>query len=311
MIIAARKNAHRIVALAAALSLWFGGAALAAAGAPPFGSAEQAVDALIAAVRTDNAAAIERVLGPGSGKLVRSGDPVSDKTDRANFIAAYDAKHSLVPHGNEDALLVGAADIPFPIPLRHAAGGWRFDPRAGAERILERRIGRNELDAIETCRAIVDAERDYASVDRAGIGSAQYAQKFMSSPGKTDGLYWPVAAGAKPSPLGPLVAEARAQGYGGRHAPYHGYFYKLLLRQGPHAPGGARDYVVKGRMIGGFAVVAYPAKWNDSGVMTFIVDQDGIVLERNLGPDTARVAAHMTRYDPDPAWKAAADAASR
>jgi hypothetical protein len=304
------KLSHRLIALAVAGSMGSGGSALAA-GAPPFASAEQAVDGLIAAVRSDDAAAIERVLGAGSAPLVRSGDPVADKSDRAGFIAAYDTKHSLVPHGGGDSLLVGAAEIPFPIPLRHEARGWRFDPRAGAERILERRIGRDELAAIETCRAIVDAERDYASVDRAGIGSAQYAQKFISSSGKTDGLFWPVTQGAPPSPLGPLVAEARAQGYGGRHAPYHGYFYKLLLRQGPHAAGGARDYVVKGRMIGGFAVVAYPAKWNNSGVMTFIVDQDGIVLERNLGPDTARVAARMTRYDPDPAWKAEAGAASR
>ncbi|HXQ52465.1 MAG TPA: DUF2950 domain-containing protein [Stellaceae bacterium] len=297
--------ANRILALAAFGFLWLGGAALAAS-APPFASADQAVDALIAAVRSDDAAAIERVLGRGSAKLVNSGDDVADKTDRAAFIAAYDAKHSLAPQGEAASLTVGAADIPFPIPLRKEAAGWRFDPRAGAERILERRIGRNELDAIETCRAIVDAERDYASDLRAGAGFAEYARHFMSRPGKTDGLYWPVAAGAPASPLGPLVAEARAQGYSGRHAPYHGYYYKLLLRQGPHAPGGARDYIVKGHMIGGFAVVAYPAKWNDSGVMTFIVNQDGTVMQRNLGPDTARVAAQMTRYDPDPAWTAAA-----
>jgi hypothetical protein len=175
--------------------------------------------------------------------------------------------------------------------------------RAGAQEILDRRIGRDELDAIEVCRAIVEAQRDYASEDRTGDGVAEYAQKFVSDPGKKNGLYWPTSAGGEQSPLGSLVTSARAQGYHGHHVPYHGYYYKLLLRQGSHAPGGARDYIVRGHMIGGFAVVAYPAKWGDSGVMTFIVDQDGTVYEKSLGRGTDKVAAAMTRYDPDPSWK--------
>ena len=287
----------------------FGGNALAAA-APGFASPELAVDALVAAVRGGDPAAIEHVLGPGSRKLVDSGDSVADKTDRKTFIESFDAKHAIEPHDTDATLLVGTDAWPFPIPLRKAPDGWHFDARAGAQQILDRRIGRNELAAIATCRAIVDAERDYASEQRGDGQFVEYAQKFMSSPGKQDGLYWKVAAGAPASPLGPLVAEARAQGYHGRHTPYHGYFFKILKSQGPNARGGARDYVVRGHMIGGFAIVAYPAKWRDSGVMTFIVDQDGVVYQRNLGHSTARLAAQMTRYDPDSHWTLVAEAAS-
>lgn len=271
-----------------------------------FATPDQAVDALVAAVRSDEPAAIKRVLGPGSGKLVDSGDPVADRSDRVAFAAAFDQHHDIVRQGADIAVLhVGTDDWPFPVELRAHAGTWRFDTRAGAQEILNRRIGRNETSAIGTCLAFVDAERDYASVDRSGSGVIEYAQKFVSSPGKMDGLYWPVAAGAQESPLGPLMAAAEAQGYGGRHAPYHGYLYKILKRQGAHASDGARDYVVKGHMIGGFALIAYPAKWGDSGVMTFMVNQDGIVYERNLGRDTARLAPRISSYDPDASWKAA------
>jgi Protein of unknown function (DUF2950) len=297
------RAAHYLGALAAASVLWFATAALAA----DYASPDAAVDALVSAVRSNAAAAIEHVLGKGSKRLVVSGDPVADQAGRAAFIAAYDASHTIEPKGDEAVLVIGKEAWPFPIPLRKDKAGWRFDTRAGARDILDRRIGRNELNAIKTCRAIVDAERDYASVDRTGAGVVEYAQKFMSSRGKKDGLYWPAGAGAGASPLGPLVAEARAQGYGGRHAPYHGYYYKILKRQGPHAPDGARDYVVRGHMIGGFAVVAYPAKWGASGIMTFIVDRGGIVHEKNLGRDSARIAAAMTRYDPDPSWRPVAD----
>ncbi|MGH7088820.1 MAG: DUF2950 family protein, partial [Stellaceae bacterium] len=199
---------------------------------------------------------------------------------------------------------VGAELGRFPIPLIEARNGWRFDTAAAARYILDRRIGRNELDAIETCRAIADAEREYAAADPDGSGFGAYAQHFVSRPDKKDGLYWPPAAGGE-SPLGPLVATARAQGYGGKHAPYHGYYYKLLTAQGPHAAGGARSFIVKGEMIGGFAVLAYPAKWDDSGVMTFLLAADGKVLEKNLGPRTARLAPQITQYDPGPGWRPA------
>ncbi len=262
-----------------------------------YSSPEDAAADLAAAVAKNNVRAIEEALGPGSHKLVQSGDAVADKQGRASFTAAYDAKHSIATEGDKATLVIGTDDYPFPIPLVHAGTAWRFNVKAGAQEILDRRIGRDELDAIDVCRAIVDAERDYAS------DFAEYAQKFVSDPGKKNGLYWTAAAGGPESPLGPLVTSARAQGYGGHHEPYHGYYYKLLLAQGPHAADGARDYVVGGRMIGGFAVVAYPATWGNTGVMSFIVNQDGIVAERNLGKDTARIAGAMTRYDPDPDWK--------
>lgn len=303
------RAASRWFPFVTVLGLAIGGSGALAAEAPGFASPQQAVDALVAALRDGNVAAIEHVLGPGSKKLVESGDAVADEANRAKFVANYEAKHAIEQQGDRATLKVGVDSWPFPIPLLRIKTDWRFDARQGAAQILDRRIGRNELAAIATCRAIVDAQRDYASEPRDGA-FVEYAQKFMSSPGKKDGLYWAVAAGAPASPLGPLVAEARAQGYGGRHTPYHGYFFKLLKSQGPNAPGGERDYVVRGHMIGGFAVVAYPAKWGDSGVMTFIVNQDGVVYEKNLGRTTSRVAAQMKRYDPDSSWKRVADPVS-
>jgi hypothetical protein len=287
-------RAARSLALATALALAFSAAAYAATYASP----DEAVAALAAAVAKNDVAAIEHVLGRGSKKLAESGDAVADKQGRANFTAAYDAKHSIETSGDIATLVIGTDGYPFPIPLHQASGAWSFDVKAGAHEILARRIGSNELNAIDVCRAIVDAERDYAAE------FAEYAGKFVSDQGKKNGLYWPATAGGPESPLGPLVAEARAQGYHGHHEPYHGYYFKLLMAQGPHAEDGAREYVVKGRMIGGFAVLAYPAKWGDSGVMSFIVNQDGIVHERNLGRDTAHIAAAVTRYDPDPDWNA-------
>ncbi|HUB94650.1 MAG TPA: DUF2950 domain-containing protein [Stellaceae bacterium] len=289
----------RVLALCGVAALIFAPLAHARA----FPSPDAAIDALVAAVRADNPRAIEGVLGTDSGALVESGDAVSDKADRAAFVKLYDAKHEIERNGAAVTLVVGSDNRPFPIPLHEVKGRWLFDLSVAREGILNRRVGRNELNAIEVCRAIVEAERDYASGNRNGV--AEYAAKFMSDPGKRNGLYWPTDAGEPQSPLGPLVATARAQGYNGHHEPYHGYFYKILLRQGPHAPGGSRDYVVKGHMIGGFAIVAWPAKWGDSGVMTFLVDQGGVVMQRNLGPNSARVAAAMTRYDPDAGWKPA------
>jgi hypothetical protein len=293
-------------ALPQALLLIAAAAAFATdARAKAYPSPDAAIDALVAAVRSGDPRSVAAVLGPRSGALVQSGDPVADKNDRAAFAKIFDAKHQIEVHGTAATLVVGDDARPFPIPLRAVGGRWMFDIAAARQDILDRRVGRNELNAIEVCRAIVDAERDYAGADRTGAGFAEYAQKFMSDAGQKNGLYWPSASGEPQSPLGPLVAEARAQGYNGRHAPYHGYFYKILLSQGSHAQGGAGSYVLHGHMIAGFAVLAYPAKWGDSGVMTFMVDRSGQVLQRNLGRNTARIAPSIARYDPDAGWKPA------
>jgi hypothetical protein len=206
-------------------------------------------------------------------------------------------------------LVIGREDWPFPIPLVRKDGTWRFDTAAGRAEILYRRIGRNELNAIETALAYVDAQQEYAEQGVAGNGV--YAQRVVSRPGTKDGLYWPAQSGADESPLGELAASAAAEGYraGQQRAPYHGYYYKVLTRQGPNAPGGAMDYVVRGRMIGGFALVAYPAEYRNSGVMTFLVNHQGNVYEKDLGPNTARVAAGMTAFNPDNSWRRVTDAA--
>lgn len=272
-----------------------------------FTSPEQAVDALVAATGNNDAASLKKILGPDSEQLVNSGDPVADKEWRAKFTATYAKNHKLEKaDGGKIVLAVGKEEWPFPIPLVQQDQSWRFDTQTGEEEILARRIGRNELSAIEVCRAFADAQYDYASEDRNGTGYVEYAQKIVSSPGKHDGLYWDSAPDDE-SPIGPLMASARAEGYDANdtqseRAPYHGYYYKILTRQGEHASGGARDYIVKGHMIGGFATVAFPATYGDSGVMTFIVNQDGVVYEKNLGPDTAQTAGQMTEFDPDPSW---------
>ncbi|HYM03779.1 MAG TPA: DUF2950 domain-containing protein [Stellaceae bacterium] len=273
-----------------------------------FASPEEAVDALVAATRGNKTADLVKILGPSGRKLVFSGDRVADRKGRERFVSHYAEKHAIEKQSETMAiLLVSAEDWPYPIPLVKQGDAWHFDTKAGAEEILNRRIGRNELNAIQVCGAIVDAEHDYASKDRTGAGYLEYAQKFMSSPGKRDGLFWPATAGEE-SPIGPLVVSARAEGYGPRGAhekrsPYHGYYYRLLKQQGKDAPGGAYSYVVNGHMIGGFAVVAFPAKFGDSGVMTFIVSQDGLVYEKNLGHNTAAIARGMTTFNPDASWK--------
>jgi hypothetical protein len=274
-----------------------------------FPSPEAAAEALAAAAATDQPAALLQVLGPAAGKLVRSGDPVADHESRANFVAAYQAGHKIAPEGENRAVLeIGSEEWPFPIPIVREANGWRFDTAAGEQEILNRRIGRNELNAIEVCRAYVDAQRDYVAARAKAGGILEYAQKFISAASQHDGLYWPTGTDEEPSPLGVLVAQARAEGYdAGRHhqqpTPYHGYFYRILTQQGKDAPGGAYDYVANGHMIGGFALVAFPASYGDSGVMSFIVNQDGVVFEKNLGPDTAAIARQMREFNPDPSWQ--------
>jgi len=275
-----------------------------------FGSPAQAVQALVAAVRSGRTADLIAIFGPKGKPLVESGDAVADKNGRARFVASYDQGHSLATQSDgKVTLILGKDNWPFPIPLVKAGEAWHFDTAAGAEEILDRRIGRNELSAIEVCRAYVDAQREYSSKDRNDDGLREYAQHFTSHPNQHDGLYWPAKAGEEPSPMGALIARARDEGYekaGTRtkREPYHGYYYRILKRQGPHAPDGAHDYIVNNHMIGGFALVAFPAQYGASGVMTFIVNQDGVVYQKNLGPDTEKIARQMKEYDPDPGWKA-------
>lgn len=271
-----------------------------------FKSTDAAVEALVKAVRDGDRKAILAVLGRKASDIVSSGDNVADEATRKRFIAAYDAKHQLTMEGDNKAIMViGQEDFPFPIPLLRKDGMWQFDTAAGREEILFRRIGRNELDVIQTCLAYVDAQDEYAEKDRTGAGIGVYAQRFISSSGKNDGLYWPDGLGADVSPLGEFVAEATAQGYrvGGGRTPYHGYYYKILTQQGPAAAGGELDYVVHGKMIGGFAMVAYPAEYRNSGVMTFIVNHAGVVYQKDLGPRTAELAEKMKEFNPDQTWK--------
>jgi hypothetical protein len=274
-------------------------------------TAQAAVAALVAALRADNPGRIRAVLGPGSDQLINSGDQVADHHGRARFVAAFDKNSKIEPEGDAKAILVvGENEWPLPFPLvKDASGWWRFDTESGGEEILNRRIGRNERAAIQVCLAYVDAQREYALTQGDRDGMHAYAMNLVSSPGKRDGLYWPTKEGQPLSPLGPLVAKAKEEGYGktknAPHEPYHGYLYRILTSQGGDAPGGAYDYVTGGRMIGGFALVAYPARWGVSGVMTFIVSHEGVVYERNLGKATAAIASRMTRFDPDSSWSKA------
>jgi Protein of unknown function (DUF2950) len=272
-----------------------------------FKSPEAAVGALVSAAKNDWPKGVVAVLGRSGVDIVSSGDKVADKAMREKFLAAYDAKHEVKVEGDDKAvMIIGPDDFPFPIPLTRNKGAWRFDTAAGRLEILYRRVGRNELDTIQACLAYVDAQNEYAEKDRTGAGVATYAQRIVSHPGKKDGLYWPTAEGDKDvSPLGELVAEATNQGYevGGGATPYHGYYFKVLTRQGPDAKGGALDYVVRGKMIGGFALVAYPAEYGNSGVMTFLVNHAGVVFQKDLGKRTAKIAERMTSFNPDQTWK--------
>jgi hypothetical protein len=277
-------------------------------GEKTFATPEDAALALVQAVKSGNRAATLAVLGGDAAGWISSGDAVSDRAIRERFVAAYEAKHAIVRNGDEATLTIGNDDYPFAFPIVRSGERWRFDTEAGKEEMLARRIGENELDAIEVLQAIVDAQREYASEDRNGDGVLSYARKFASSPDKHEGLYWPTKAGERSSPLGVLVARAASEGYQKKKSvptPYHGYYFRLLEGQGASAASGALDYVVRGRAIGGFAVVAYPAKYGNSGIMTFIVNQDGKVYQRDLGRQTEARAATMERYDPGPGWSPA------
>lgn len=278
-----------------------------------FASPGEAVHALVAATKAGDVEALAAILGPGGKDLISSGDPVADKGGRARFIRAYEQSNKLErPTETKAVLVIGQDEWPLPIPVVREADVWRFDTAAGKEEMLNRRIGRNELNAIQVCLAYVDAQREYARVTHEGDGLLTYAMKFHSDEDKRNGLYWPTKEGEAPSPLGLLAANARAEGYTrepseGKPIPYHGYVYRILTAQGPDAPGGAYDYVAKDRMIGGFALVAYPVQYGISAIMTFIVNHQGVVYEKDLGPDTEPIARAMQAYNPDQTWKRAGE----
>jgi hypothetical protein len=270
-----------------------------------FGSVDEAVNALVDGFRAADRKALVAILGPKGLPIVSSGDDVADRAAFKRFVASYDQAHRVEGGGGKVVLYVGADDFPFPIPLVPDGPRWFWDTDAGDDEILFRRVGRNELATIQVCLAYVDAQREYYSRDR-GTGLLEFAQRLESTKGKRDGLYWETRPGERLSPLGPLVADARAAGYvkpePGKRAPYHGYLYRLLTAQGPAAPGGAYDYIIKGHMIGGFALVAYPATYAVSGITTFMVSHDGNVYQKDLGPKTSEIANAMKTYNPDKTW---------
>ena len=274
-----------------------------------YATPEEAVKELIASMKSGDAKAMMAVLGQGSKDIVQSGDAVADRAGRERFVKSYEEANLLEKSGDSKVVLsTGKDNWPFPIPIVKDAAGWRFDAKQGREEILNRRIGRNELSAIQAAQAYVDAQREYYLSNPQRDKLSHYAQRIVSTPGKRDGLYFPTKAGERPSPLGPGFDRARAQGYekgkdaAGKPVPHHGYFYRILNRQGPDAPGGAYDYVAQGKMIGGFALVAWPASYGSSGVMTFTVNHEGVVYEKDLGPDTPTAVKKITRFNPDKSW---------
>lgn len=298
------RPATRAVLWAPIVGLWLL-AAPATARPAAFGSPQEAVDALVAAARSGKLPELVRVLGPEGRGIVSSGDAVSDAAARERFLEAFDQSHQIRKAGDGPYILyLGPDDYPFPLPLVEVAGKWSFDTAEGIEEILDRRIGENELTAIGVLKAYVDAQREYAEADRDGKGP-QYARRLLSQNGKTDGLYWPTSADEPESPLGPLVANAHAEGYRRNKAaptPYHGYVFRVLTAQGSAAAGGARDYIVGGRMIGGFGLLATPVVYGNSGVKTFQVNQDGQVFEKDLGEATAAHADRIKAFDPGEGW---------
>jgi hypothetical protein len=272
-----------------------------------FASPDDAGNGLLTAAKSGDPNAVIAVFGPDAKDIIFSGDPVQDKQIAGVLVNAYDVMHRWrkMADGSE-TLLVGADNFPFPIPLKkNAAGQWYFDVAAGREEILMRRIGRNELAVMDVCNALVDAEAQYFSMRHDDGSTHQFAAKFISDTGKQNGLYWESPEGQPKSPLGPMAAYATNEGYNVKpdsHVPFHGYYFHMFSGQGANAPGGARDYVVDGKMTGGFAFVAYPAEYRNSGVMTFIINQDGVLLQKDLGTATAQTAAAMTEFDPDPSW---------
>jgi len=270
-----------------------------------FPSVDAAARALVSAAKSADVTALIAILGPASKEILTTSDPVADQQSARKFAARAAAKMKLVTdlkQPNAKTLLVGKDDWPLPIPIVLVNGQWYFDVEQGKQEILTRRIGGNELDAIEVCRGYVEAQNDYAEEDRTGSGVLHYTQKIISSPGKRDGLYWPSSGANDESPIGDLVARAFAEGYTKRHDPYHGYYFKILTSQGPHASGGEMSYLATGLMTRGFALIAWPSDYKSTGIMTFIVDRAGIVFQKDLGPKTPEIAGAYQAYDPDETW---------
>jgi len=274
-----------------------------------FASPEEAAKALFEATDQEDTKSLSALFGPEGKDLISTRDKVADEAERKRWVKQYEEKNQLLQETDDRAILVvGKEDLPFAIPIVKAGGRWYFDVKEGKEELLNRRIGRNELNAIQVCLAYVDAQREYALLSQEKRGLLQYAQKFWSSEGKKDGLYWATKEGEALSPFGPVAAKAAREGYSGKKAgdkpaPYLGYFYRILKKQGPNASGGAYDYMVRGKMIGGFALVAYPAAYGVSGIMTFIVNHDGTVFQKDLGRETAKIAGTLNQFDPNKSWK--------
>ena len=272
-----------------------------------FESPDDASNALLAAAKSGDENALQAIFGPDSKDIIYSGDAVQDKNVAESFAAGYNVMHRWrkLPDGGQ-LLLVGTDNYSLPIPLKKNDGGqWFFDTAAGKNEVLSRRIGRNELAIIDVCAAAADAQAVYFSQLHDGETTKQYAMKFISDPGKQNGLYWPSPEGQPGSPLGPLVAFAASEGYSAKpntQTAFHGYYFRMLKGQSDKAPGGAKEYEVNGKMTGGFAFVAYPAEYGNSGVMTFIINQDGVLLQKDLGKTTTETATAMSEFDPDPIW---------
>ena len=273
-----------------------------------FASIDEAIAALVAAAKDDDTRALVKILGSEAEPAIDSGDPVQDTNARERFVRAYATQNTLVrPAPDAAILLVGTDKWPFPFPLVQSNGRWRFDSAAGADEIVNRRVGANELATIQSCLAFVDAQREYYMRNPQRDALLQFSQRLISTQGQKDGLYWPTSGAEPPSPLGEQFARAQGEGYfekgASKHEPLHGYLYRLLTAQGPHAEGGAYNYLVGDKMIGGFALIAIPAEYGRSGVMTFMVNHDGEVFSKDLGPDTHTVARDIQTFDPDSTWK--------
>jgi len=274
-----------------------------------FGSPEEAMKTLVETVKAGDRKGMMAILGPEGEDIIDSGDEVADKNTQEQFVRDYQERVDFVKEKEDRvSIIVGKNYWPFPIPIVKKGEGWVFDTKAGREEVLNRRIGRNELKTIQVCLAYVEAQREYATTDRGRDGIIQYAQKIASDKDRRNGLYWEAAEGEVPSPLGPLAAKAAAEGYrraGDKPTPFHGYYYKILKGQGPNAPGGAYNYVINGHMVAGFALVAWPAEYGVSGVTTFLVNQNGTVYEKDLGPKAEERVKAMTLYNPDRTWRKA------
>lgn len=302
-------RAGRVYSTPLVLALLLASVAVAAANPSQqsFNSPDAAVSALIAATKGDDLKALNAIPGPAAGEILSSGDPVADNNARDNFVNRYKEMHRLAYDDKGRVILyIGADNWPMPIPLIKKDSGWLFDTASGKEELLYRRIGQNELYTIGVLEDLADAQQDYASQPRVGNSSTQFARKILSDPGKQNGLYWSAAPEEPQSPIGPLIASAASGGYktgaSDNATPFHGYFYKILTRQGKHAPGGTKNYLVNGKMIGGFAFLAYPADYRSSGVMTFMMNQDGIIVQKDIGPDTERIAKALVEFNPDGSW---------